>query len=280
MVTAALAFAFFLAIGIIDANRFEVARVEFVLPKLRKECKFVLISDVHNKVYGENNAPLIKAVKKINPDFIILAGDLVTAKSSDDMSPGIGLVKALGKDFKVYCGLGNHETKIKERRRLCGDCFEFLKESLADENIMWLENESAQLPEYNIKITGLELGLQYFAHFKLKEMADGYLERVLGKADKNKCNILIAHNPDYFARYAEWGADLSLSGHVHGGIMRLPFLGGVLSPAYKLFPKYDGGVFRENGSVMLLGRGMGTHTIHLRFFNPAQLYEVTLKPEP
>lgn len=279
MITAALAFAFFLAIGIIDANRFEVVKEEFVLPKLRKECKFVLISDVHNKVYGDGNAPLINAVKKINPDFIILAGDLITAKTSDDMTSAIELVKALGKDFKVYCGLGNHETKIKERRHRFGDCFAFLKKSLADENIIWLENASAHLPEYNIKITGLELGLQYFAHFKLREMDKGYLERILGKADKNKCNILIAHNPDYFGRYAEWGADLSLSGHVHGGIMRLPFLGGVLSPSYRLFPKYDGGVFEENGSAMLLGRGMGTHTIHLRFFNPAQLYEVTLKPK-
>ncbi len=69
-----------------------------------------------------------------------------------------------------------------------------------------------------------------------------------------------------------------LSGHVHGGIMRLPFLGGVIAPSYKLFPKYDGGVYRGDGSVMLLGRGMGSHTLPFRFFNPAQLYAVTLKP--
>ena len=108
-------------------------------------------------------------------------------------------------------------------------------------------------------------------------MEASYLEDTLGKSDIRKCNLLIAHNPDYFSEYAKWGADLTLSGHVHGGIMRLPWLGGVLSPSYRLFPKYDGGVFRENGAIMLLGRGMGSHTIPLRFFNPAQLYEVTLK---
>lgn len=279
IVSAAIIFVFFLAIGIIDANRFEVAREEFVLPKLRKECTLALISDVHNKVYGEKNAPLIKAVKKINPDFIILAGDLVTAKRSDGMMPGIELVKALGKDFKIYCGLGNHETKIKQISAGSGNRFELLKKSLADENIIWLENDSTELLEYNIKITGLELELKYFRHFRQNRMDEGYLERVLGKADKNKCNVLIAHNPDYFREYAEWGADLSLAGHVHGGIMRLPFLGGVLSPSYRLFPKYDGGVFKENGAAMLLGRGIGSHTIPLRFFNPAQLYAVTLKPQ-
>lgn len=268
---------FFLAIGLIDGNRFEVVREEFVLPRLKRECKLVLISDVHNKVYGEKNVPLIKAVKKINPDFIILAGDLVTSRAGEDMTPGLELARELSKDFKIYYGLGNHESKIKERRDKFGDGFAFLKESLTDKNIVLLENEGAELPEYNIRITGLELSLEYFAHFKLRKMEEGYLEGTLGKADTSKCNLLIAHNPDYFSEYAKWGADLVLSGHVHGGIMRLPVLGGVIAPSYRLFPKYDGGVFKEKNSVMLLGRGMGAHTIPFRFFNPAQLYAVTLK---
>ena len=141
-----------------------------------------------------------------------------------------------------------------------------------------LENKSAEISEYNIKITGLELPLEYFAHFKQKNMAEGYLESLVGKNDRNLCNLLIAHNPDYFPEYVKWGANLVLSGHVHGGIMRLPVFGGVISPSYRLFPKYDGGIFRENGAVMLLGRGMGSHTLPFRFFNPAQLYAVTLKP--
>lgn len=274
----ALIFVFFLAVGLIDGNRFEVVREEFTLQNLKKDCKFVLISDVHNKVYGENNAPIIKAIKQINPDFIILAGDLVTSKQSEEMTAGIALIKTLAKDYKIYYGLGNHEVKIKEQCDKFGERFTLLKQAAADKNIVWLENESVEIPKYNIKITGLALALEYFAHFRLQEMEEHYLENVVGMPDKSKCNLLIAHNPDYFSEYAKWGADLVLSGHVHGGIMRLPLIGGVLSPSYKLFPKYDGGVFRENGAVMLLGRGMGSHTIPLRFFNPAQLYEVTLKP--
>lgn len=274
----ALIFVFFLAVGLIDGNRFEVVREEFTLQNLKKDCKFVLISDVHNKVYGENNAPIIKAIKQINPDFIILAGDLVTSKQSEEMTAGIALIKTLAKDYKIYYGLGNHEVKIKEQCDKFRERFTLLKQAAADKNIVWLENESVEIPKYNIKITGLALALEYFAHFRLQKMEEHYLENVVGMPDKSKCNLLIAHNPDYFSEYAKWGADLVLSGHVHGGIMRLPWLGGVLSPSYRLFPKYDGGVFRENNAVMLLGRGMGSHTIPLRFFNPAQLYEVTLKP--
>lgn len=273
-----LVFVFFLAIGLIDGNRFEIVEEELMLPKLQKECRFVLISDVHNKVYGDKNAPFIKAVKKANPDFIVLAGDLVTSKAGEDMTPGIELVHALGKDFKIYYGLGNHESKIKEQRDKFGNQFETLKKKVETENIILLDNRSAEISEFNIKITGLELSLEYFAHFKVRRMEEDYLKSAVGTADNRKCNILIAHNPDYFPEYAKWGADLVLSGHVHGGIMRLPFLGGVIAPSYRLFPKYDGGIYRENGAVMLLGRGMGSHTLPFRFFNPAQLYVVTLKP--
>ncbi len=278
VIMAALLFTFFLAIGLIDGNRFEVVKEELLLPKLQKECRFVLISDVHNKVYGENNAPFIKAVKKINPDFIVVAGDLVTSRVGEDMRPGIELVCALARDFKVYYGLGNHETKIKERHDKFGNQFELLKKELAGKNIVLLENEGVELSEYHIRITGLELPLDYFAHFKLKEMEADYLDGLIGACERDKCNLLIAHNPDYFEEYVKWGADFVLSGHVHGGIMRLPVLGGAIAPSYKLFPKYDGGIFRKGNAVMLLGRGMGSHTLPFRFFNPAQLYAVTLKP--
>jgi hypothetical protein len=192
------------------------------------------------------------------------------------MTAGIELVNVLSRKYKIYYGIGNHETKLK---REVNDKFEELKERTNNKNLILLENRLAQIPEYNINITGLELDLEYFAHFKIKKMDSKYLEKTLPKCDRSKCNILIAHNPDYFEEYAKWGADLVLSGHVHGGIMRLPLLGGVIAPSYLLFPKYDGGVFKEGKASMLLGRGMGSHTLPFRFFNPAELYAVHLKPQ-
>lgn len=268
-----------LTVGIIDGNRFEIVKEEFELPKLSKECSFVLISDLHNKVYGNKNDKVIKAVKVLNPDFILLAGDLVTSKESEDITPGIELMKALSKDYKIYYGLGNHESKIKQRTDKFGNKFERLKSGISDKNMILLENEGINIPEYNMRITGLDLDLQYFAHFRIRKMADNYMDDTLGRCEEDKCNVLIAHNPDYFEDYAKWGADLVLSGHVHGGIMKLPLVGGVIAPSYILFPKYDGGVFRIGKAIMLLGRGMGAHTIPFRFFNPAQLYKVTLKPK-
>lgn len=266
-----------LAVGIIDGNRFVTVRKEFALSGLSKECRFVLLSDLHNKVYGTKNDKVIEAIRRINPDFIVLAGDLVTSQLREDMTPGIELLRTLRQDYRIYYGLGNHESKMRQRPDQFGDKYDRLIRAVSGKNVSVLKNEAVFLPEYNLKITGLDLDLNYFAHFKIQKMKPGYLQETLPECEKEKCNILIAHNPDYFEEYAQWGADLVLSGHVHGGIMRLPLLGGVIAPSYKIFPKYDGGVFRTGSAAMLLGRGMGSHTIPLRFFNPAELYDVQLK---
>ena len=102
----------------------------------------------------------------------------------------------------------------------------------------------------------------------------------MGNADERFYTVLLAHNPEYFSSYAEWGADLTLSGHVHGGVARVPIWGkGVISPGLKLFPKYDGGIFRKGQAVMVLSRGLGMHTIPIRLFHPGELWVVEFKTE-
>lgn len=277
LVIAAIVFVVMLLIGIIDGNRFVVVEEEFKLNGLKKGCRFVLISDLHNKVYGKGNEKVIEAVKKANPDFIVIAGDLITSHVNESIEPGVNLIKELREHYKIYYALGNHETKLKMYPERFGDMYDRLVREVKHPNVTLLADKSCILPEYAICMTGLELERTYFAKFKKRQMEAGHLKKHIGTAPAGYCNVLIAHNPDYFEEYAAWGADLVLAGHVHGGIMRLPLLGGVISPSYKLFPKYDGGVFKEGKATMLLGRGMGAHTLPFRFFNPAELYVVTLK---
>ena len=103
------------------------------------------------------------------------------------------------------------------------------------------------------------------------------MEEHLGTADRRHFQILMAHNPDYFEDYVNWGADLVLSGHVHGGIMRLPVLGGVISPSYQIFPKYDAGIFSSGTGKMIISTGLGCHSIKIRLFNPPEIDVITLK---
>ena len=102
-------------------------------------------------------------------------------------------------------------------------------------------------------------------------MEPGHISRLLGDSDRDAFQVLIAHNPQYFPEYSDWGADLTVAGHVHGGIIRLSVLGGVISPAIALFPRYDGGLFERKGKYMVLSRGLGTHSIHVRMFNPGEV---------
>lgn len=277
-VIAVIVFVVMLLIGVIDGNRFVVVEEEFELPKLKKSCKFVMISDLHNKVYGKNNEKVVDAVKRANPDFVIIAGDLITSHVKESIEPGVNLIKALREKYRIYYALGNHETKLKMYPEKFGDMYDSLVREMKHPNVTMLVDDSCILQEYSICMTGLELERTFFARFKKKEMEVGHLEKHIGSVNKQYCNILIAHNPDYFEEYAAWGADLVLAGHVHGGIMRLPLLGGVISPKLVLFPKYDGGRFEEKESTMILSRGLGMHTLPVRIFNPAELVVVHLLP--
>jgi len=265
-----------LIIGLIDGNRYVVKEEHFALSKLAKPCRFVMLSDLHGKVYGANNERVIEDIRRANPDFVVIVGDLITSKQGAGIDARVHLVKELSKDFRIYYAMGNHETKLKVRREQFGKLFEELMHAIEGPNVTVLADAACDIEEYNVCMTGLELERSYFARLKKRLLPQEVLEEHIGVAHRDVCNILLAHNPEYFEAYVKWGADLVLAGHVHGGIMRLPVVGGVISPSLELFPKYDGGVFRHENSVMLLGRGMGAHTIPLRFFNPAELYVITL----
>ncbi len=257
-----------------DTHNFVVRRYDVYSDKVSRDYTFVLLSDLHGYVFGNNNDKLIDAISEEKPDAILCAGDMFTAhliKGEIQYKPGFHVLTELAKKFPVYAGNGNHEHKIKIYSFQFGNLYARYKSGLEKAGITVLENESANIADANIRVTGLEIKQDYFRKVVKLEMEKGYVDRLVGHSDKNAFQVLIAHNPQYFDEYADWGADLTVSGHVHGGIIRLPLLGGVISPAIALFPKYDGGKFEKNGRTMILSRGLGTHSIHVRMFNPGEV---------
>ena len=129
-----------------------------------------------------------------------------------------------------------------------------------------------------IRLIGLDLPPIYYRKKKITGLDALAVEGMVGAADRERFNVLLAHSPQYFEAYSEWGADLTLSGHFHGGIIRLPLLGGVISPYLRLFPKYDKGIYRSGRGEgrMVLAAGLGTHTFP-RINNPAELVLLTFK---
>ncbi|MBR3601603.1 MAG: metallophosphoesterase [Lachnospiraceae bacterium] len=269
---------FFLTVMIIDGNRFRVVEYQLYSSKVKKEHRYVVLSDLHNKSYGEKNSRLIRKIIGLTPEGILIAGDILTAKPGKSYEVALDLIKNLAEKYPIYYGMGNHETRLFLYPETYGDMGERYLADLNKVSVDFLKNESQQC-EDNIRITGLDMDRNYYKRLKKYPMDSNYLKETLGEADKQKYEVLLAHNPDYFEEYAEWGADLVLSGHVHGGMMRLPVLGGVISPSVKLFPKYDGGIFKIGKSTMILSRGLGMHTIPIRIFNPGELILLKISPE-
>lgn len=266
-----------------DIHNFRIYNYEVKTDKIKGDMTFVLLADLHGYTYGPHNERLIKAIDDIMPDAILCAGDMMNAtkeKGVVHVEEGEHVLKELASRYPVFTANGNHEKKLKKYNKEFGNIYERYRESLKRAGVVYLENESALFPGKNIRVSGLELELEYFRKFVKRQMEPELLEDKLGEIkekDRNVFQILIAHNPQYFKEYADWGADLTVSGHVHGGIIRLPLLGGVISPAMALFPKYDGGRYRHDGKTMILSRGLGTHTIHVRLFNPAEISVIKIK---
>ena len=102
-------------------------------------------------------------------------------------------------------------------------------------------------------------------------------EALTNLTGEDRFEVVLAHRPQYFDIYAESDADLVLSGHAHGGQFRLPFVGGVYVPSQGLFPKYDEGVFSENGTTMVISRGLGNSRFPIRFNNRPEIVVIELE---
>lgn len=262
-----------------DTNRFVVVAHQFTDARIRKKCRAVVIADLHNKCYGKENEKLLASIREQKPDFILVTGDIMTAKPGKSLDIAIHLIKELAGECPIYYGNGNHEHRLKLYPEKYGDMAAQYDTALRDLGVIRLENANVSLEEYGICVFGSEIDRFYYKRFGIQPMAEDYLPGILGNPRENSYNVLLAHNPDYFPQYAAWGADLVLSGHVHGGMVRVPLIGkGVVSPNVRLFPQYDGGRFEIGESVMLLSRGLGMHTIPIRLFNPGELPVIDFLP--
>lgn len=262
-------------VALYDSNRFVVKKYRVKDRRIRKACRGVVLADLHNKRYGRDNERLLTAIRGQQPDFILVAGDILTAKRKCSLEPALCLLRELAKDYPIYYGNGNHEHRLKLYPGTYGDMAQRYAAGLKEIGVEPLMNGHVELPEFGLAVYGVEIDKYYYKRFTVREMKEDYLSGVLGQASAELYTVLLAHNPDYFPQYAAWGADLTLSGHVHGGVARVPFWGrGVIAPTLRLFPKYDGGVYEEGGKIMILSRGLGTHTIPVRVFNPAELWVV------
>ena len=263
-----------------NVNTLEVTKYVVENKKVPKEFdgyNIVQISDLHSKLFGENNKKLIQKIKSLNPDIVVVTGDLIDGENNN-YNVALDFMKEISKLYRVYYIIGNHEQKslIKKYKDEYKDYFNKLHQI----DFVNLDNNKVEIVkgESNINLYGLTVPYSCYKYlFDNQETTSidiDFLEEKLGKVDREQFNILLAHTPFYFDEYEKWGADLTLCGHVHGGIVRLPLVGGLLSPDRKIFPKYDLGEYIKNKST---SKGLGGSKVLIRVNCKPEIVNIKLK---
>lgn len=284
---------FIIADSIIDNKLIDITRYSFTDSRVDKNCKLVFLSDLHDNRHGKNNEKLLKLIEKEKPDVILVGGDMITAKPGCSYVEAVKLMKELcSLKVPVIYAMGNHEYRMMIYTDDYGDSYERFMGELKGFGVKPLCNDNVMLEEFNVDVQGLMLERETYKRWggrvipgrsDVHELiSSGNIGQAAAEAqeDSQAFKILLAHNPEYFNAYEE-EADLILSGHFHGGIARIPGIGGVISPRLTLFPKYSGGKYEAkiDGrlTTMIVSRGLGSHTIPVRVFNRVELPVIELK---
>ena len=252
----------------LEVNEYEI--VSNRIPEAFAGFRIAQVSDLHNKDFGEGYGQLLTLLSQINPDIIVVTGDLIDSRLTD-LDVALEFAWQAGKIARVYYVSGNHEARVPE--------YEDLKIGLVKAGVVILENQKVQITREGERITLMGIDDPSFQEDYLfgdsESVARQAIEDLQNESDGY--TILLSHRPELFDLYVETEMDLVFSGHAHGGQFRLPFIGGLVAPNQGFFPEYDAGLFNKNNTTMIVSRGVGNSIIPIRFNNCPEIIVAELK---
>lgn len=236
---------------------------------------FVLcqVSDVHNEARGEGNAALLRALREAAPDLICITGDFLDSRRTD-LDFALELAGQLAEIAPAVYVTGNHEARLKD--------LSALEAGLAARGVRVLRDDWMPLARGGEEIALLGLDDPGFAAGEDWTLAEGLdqtqarLSALLAQAG-DRFSLVLSHRPELLPAYADAGADLVLSGHAHGGQVRLPGIGGLFAPGQGILPRLTSGVHARGETRLVVSRGLGNSAFPLRVFNPPEIVTVILR---
>jgi predicted MPP superfamily phosphohydrolase len=251
-------------IGILTSYNLAIRRYELHSPKIGAPIRLLLITDLHSCYYGKNQTTLVKAIEAQRPDALMFCGDIADDKIPIDNTRA--LLEAVADRYPCFYVTGNHEFWGKE--------VEAVKRLFNSYGVTVLEGEHAFLSirGEEIIVCGVDDPESGKFSAQLASAAEG--------TEIGPYSVLLSHRPELFAQYAQYHFDLVLAGHAHGGLWRIPgLLNGLVAPNQGFFPKYTGGQYSEQSSIMIVSRGLAREsTLIPRMFNRPELVVVDLRP--
>jgi hypothetical protein len=235
-----------------------------------KSVRIVLITDLHSHIYGKNQTKIVSLIKKQNPDIIALAGDI-----ADDEMPIEGaklFLAGIQGVAPVYYVSGNHEFWSNDIKNI--------KDTIRKYDVTILKNSYEQIKVNNSYI--IIGGIDDPEVVKFEQTDFDWQEEMHNAFSELKDNpgfkILLAHRPELIEIYKENSFDLVLSGHAHGGQVRIPFiLNGLYAPNQGWFPKYAGGAYKYDFLTHIVSRGVSYNSRLPRIFNPPEVVVIDIK---
>lgn len=241
-------------------------------PKLQEELRLVMLSDLHGSIYGKEQKILLSKIKNCAPHAVLLVGDLFD--NQHDCSAAEALLRGISSSYPCYYVSGNHEYTAE---------FEKIKSLLEGYGVvcLWGEGRTIELPTQQIFLAGIadRNHTLYYSAPSLP-LPQGQLSALEEERKKKEhlYSVLLCHRPET-PLFEGSGFDLILSGHNHGGQLRIPgILNGLFTPTEGFFPKYAGGCYRLSGPCMIVGRGLAKNSIP-RLFNRPEVVLITVSPE-
>ena len=249
------------------------------LQNLGGPVRIVLLSDLPGKSFGRENSRLIAKIQEQTPDAIFLDGDMID-RSADptDVQELLRLIKRLHEIAPVYFAPGNHELEYMQTDTS-------LLTQVAEAGAVVVNDSYADvtLAGQPLRIGGTMGHAFYFGRSEEEFSSSPEYQFLKAFEDTDVPKICLAHMPDTFifnGAYNLWNVDLILSGHTHGGLIRLPFIGGLYAPMQGWFPEYDQGYFRLGEHMqMVITSGLAGHGMIPRINNPPEIVVIDLVPE-
>lgn len=230
--------------------------------------KIAQLSDLHNHDW---KGQLIEKIKEEKPDLIVITGDLVDSRNTD-IELAISVIQKAKEIAPIYYVSGNHEARL-------GKDYLLLKEGLKANSVEILDNDSTfiEIGESKIQLVGLK-DPDFSNKSTAKDIQANIIQEELDKLlEEDFFTIVLSHRPEHFEEYVDAAADLVLTGHAHGGQVRIPFIGGLIAPNQGLFPDYSEGISEEKETKMIVSRGLGNSIIPVRINNHPELIIIELK---
>lgn len=240
------------------------------VPKGFNKFKIVQISDLHNKVFGKKQFKLLEKVENLSPDIIVITGDMIDRRRYNLKKAMYFIDKAV-KIAPIYYVSGNNEAWSEKY-------FE-VKKRLIKAGVYVIDDETIEVKKNNsiINILGLSDPAFITSSYIDKTDTSKMEEHLMSWSMIEGFKILLSHRPELFDLYSSNNINIVFSGHVHGGQIRIPFIGGLIGPNQGLFPKYDSGSYINDKTTMFVSRGLGNSLFPVRIFNRPEIISVTLK---